>query len=165
MQRNSATYVILGFVLLWCAGIFSAPLLSDHSFAPHIYTVYEYVCHQQPAYSFQLNGAPLALCIRCTAIYVGFFVGTIVLPIVNSRILSYTQYRFYIVVLAIPMIVDFLASWTTGYSSTVATRIVSGGLFGIGAALLLVPMFVDAIGQLRQPQPSYSLTKRKGDNI
>lgn len=62
-------FVLLSGAVLWVTGIVAAPLLEWE----WIYAVFSRVCHQGIERSFQIASAPFAVCIRCTAIYLGFF--------------------------------------------------------------------------------------------
>lgn len=55
----------------------AAPLLADAPLlALGIRRFFSLVCHQDPARSFWLAGAPVAVCVRCLGIYVGAAVGS-----------------------------------------------------------------------------------------
>lgn len=43
-----------------------------------IYFLLDPACHQQPERSFFINGLPMALCVRCTFIYLGMLLGFII---------------------------------------------------------------------------------------
>src|SRR5690242_14530294 len=58
---------------IWCLLIIAAPLLR----LPAIYFFFSRICHQDPLRSWHLFGEPLAVCIRCTSIYCGFFLGAL----------------------------------------------------------------------------------------
>jgi len=62
--------VLLSAGAAWCAAIIAAPLF-DSGF---LYGLFSSICHQYPERSWFLSGQPLAVCIRCTSIYVGFLV-------------------------------------------------------------------------------------------
>jgi uncharacterized membrane protein len=55
----------------WCVLILLAPILS----ADAIYSFFTLICHQRPDRSFELVGAPLPVCIRCSSLYFGFLGG------------------------------------------------------------------------------------------
>ena len=56
---------------VWCAGIIAAPLLrhAGHDGAALMYGFYGRVCHQLTARSWHIAGEPLAVCVRCSAMY------------------------------------------------------------------------------------------------
>lgn len=158
-------FILLGFSLVWCTGIYITPFIASQQTAAILYTTYNQVCHQMADHSFQMHGSILSVCIRCTALYTAFFAGVLFYPLVSSYNFSFTSNRYYIILLAVPMIVDVVASWTTGYNSTILTRVVSGGLFGFGAALLIVPVFTEAIHQLTAHRSRSSSFQKHGDTV
>ena len=66
---------------MWCFAILAAPVWN---MAP-LYMFFSIICHQQPARSWTIAGEPLAVCIRCTAIYFGFFAGLLFHQAPNIR--------------------------------------------------------------------------------
>jgi uncharacterized membrane protein len=159
MQTRLPYLTIVFLVFLWCLGIYAAPLVSDSAAGTLLYALYHSVCHQISDHSFHIHAAPLAVCIRCTSLYTGFFLGILYMPFSLRPLGSLVAGRYYIVILAVPMILDVSAAWLTGYSSTVWTRTASGGLFGFGAALLLVPLFLEAFEQMTGRESMYPLHK------
>ncbi len=165
MHNRLPFFLILSFTALWCTGIYIAPIMWNENAASIFYSLYHSVCHQIPDHSFHIGGSALAVCARCTAIYTAFFLGIIALPFIKKFNFSFTSHRYFIIILASPMVVDVAASWTTGYSSTITSRVVSGGLFGFGAALLLAPIFIEGIRQLTDSKSPYSLFHKPGGSV
>ena len=155
-------FILLGFSLLWCTGIYITPFLVNEQTAVYLYTAYHQVCHQLADHSFHIHGSNLSVCIRCSALYTAFLAGVLLFPLIRTNKFSITSNRYYIILLAVPMIVDVVASWTTGYSSTIASRVVSGGLFGFGASLLITPLFIEALQQLYQSRPTVTHSNNHG---
>jgi len=75
------TVLLLG-ATVWCLAIIAAPA---YHLTP-IYVFFSAVCHQLPARSWHLHGEPLAVCIRCTAIYYGFLAGLLTLSKPDARL-------------------------------------------------------------------------------
>ena len=110
-------------LILWCFGIFSdvflegnpAKLLSGF-FLDKIYSI---VCHQDASKSFFIFGNKLEVCARCTGIYTGGLICSIIaLFIPRLRVLS----RKWLMYCLIPMAADvFLYSiGIYGYSKWIA---------------------------------------------
>jgi uncharacterized membrane protein len=145
--------ILIIFAALWCTGIilpsFFGQLFSlDKSFENFLYRFYGAVCHQIDSRSFHLNGHSFAVCIRCTAIYFGFF-----LSLLGIRIFSGIHRRTFnpIIVLAIssvPMLLDVLCSFLPWYGITPMSRIFTGSIFGVGLALLLHRSLTEFISSL-----------------
>lgn len=65
---------------LWCAAILAAPLLAATAHATAaalLYVLFAPLCHQVRDRSFLFLGFPLAVCARCTGIYLGVWLGTL----------------------------------------------------------------------------------------
>lgn len=166
MMNRLPYFLLLGFSTLWCAGFVTAALVSNDKFTGILFAIYEPVCHQLSGHSFHIGGSPLAVCTRCSAIYSAFLLGVIIFPAIRTYQLKFTTYRYYIILLTLPMIIDVIASWTTGYTSTTFTRVFSGGLFGFGISLLIVPMFIEAIQQIRNSKTTQNkLIQENGGNV
>jgi len=73
MERRKTRGILLLGSALWCLMIVAAPLLH----AQPIYQFFSIICHQIPSRSWVLAGSPLPVCIRCTCIYLGFFIGAV----------------------------------------------------------------------------------------
>jgi Predicted membrane protein (DUF2085) len=69
-MRDTTRRIVLIAAVLWCMAIAAAPILRE----PEIYLFFSRICHQDPARSWSLAGAPLPVCIRCASIYFGFLV-------------------------------------------------------------------------------------------
>ena len=89
-QRRLYAAVLLG-TLIWCILIFLPPLLASIGgtrLAPLIKLFFAPLCHQSADRSFLIGGVPLAVCARCTGIYLGFLAGVLAIPFLHrSRFL------------------------------------------------------------------------------
>jgi len=71
-----------------------------------VYLVFKLVCHQIPSRSFHALGHQLAVCHRCTGIYVGFWLGLLILPRwrwLSGRLLAQPRV---LILFALPMAVN-----------------------------------------------------------
>jgi uncharacterized membrane protein len=73
MSNARSRALVLAGSAIWCLAILSAPMLHFHG----IYDFFSRVCHQNPLRSWTLSGEPLPVCIRCSCIYFGFFLGVL----------------------------------------------------------------------------------------
>src|SRR5207302_9212063 len=69
---------------IWCLLIMAAPMLRISA----IYLFFSRICHQDPLRSWHLFGEPLAVCIRCTSIYCGFFLGALLSLPASAKVLK-----------------------------------------------------------------------------
>jgi uncharacterized membrane protein len=89
-RRKITVYaIILSLTLLWCVLFVSVPFLAEGNpparrLAAVITLFFSFVCHQAAERSFHLMGHPLAVCVRCTGIYLGFLLGVILYPLIRD---------------------------------------------------------------------------------
>jgi uncharacterized membrane protein len=155
MRLSTLTYaLILAAVLLWCGGILLAPLCvaEGGSAAPlgrAFYQVYHGICHQTPDRSFHLLGHPLGVCVRCSSIYFAFLAGTILFPFLPAFFRRTASSRAVLAAALLPMLVD--ATWIGSglYHTSTLTRMITGGVFGLLVSLVLLPLALQAVHELR----------------
>lgn len=146
--------IILFLAGLWSAGILLAPLLSaaESPMGSALYSFYAPVCHQFDHRSFHIEGEKLGVCVRCSGIYFGFFLSSIAFAAwgwKRNTPGSVPDNRWVLVAL-IPITTDAILSLLTGYESTTASRVVTGALFGSIMPWYVLPLFIEAVVQLRK---------------
>lgn len=143
--------VLLLLVAAWCAGFFLAPSLSGSvpGVSSLLYACYEPVCHQIDGRSFHLEGEKLAVCARCTSIYVGFFFALMIYPFFRKLSEQSVPSRMWILLAVVPMALDVTLNFFGLHASTLLTRAFSGGLFGLMLPWYIVPVLIEAVSQLR----------------
>lgn len=157
MTNSKSTYVILLVCVgAWCALAMLPPILAlmdaERESAAPVVAMFSHVCHQLDSHSLHASGERFAVCARCFAIYAGFFAGTLIVPAVARR-----RTRRYVpawLLAAGPMALDVLLDATPWYAATTASRLVSGGAFGLAAGILLIPLLLDAVSELLTPTAS-----------
>jgi uncharacterized membrane protein len=113
----------------------AAPLLAaSHPMATlFIRSFFSRLCHQDPARSFLIKGAPVAVCVRCLGIYCGAALATLL----RLRKTPATQ------MLAVALLLNLLdvaAGWMHWHGNLPMPRFFLGLLLGMGAgALILLP--------------------------
>lgn len=147
MRRPLLVWLSAAAVAVTLVGLlFAAPLslASGHEFtAQAIYQAFSRVCHQIPERSFHIAGHSLAVCARCTGLYVGLAAGVLFYPLLRSLRSTETPARFWLFVAAVPMGIDFLLGFFGIWENTHLSRFVTGVLLGAVAALFIVPGLVD----------------------
>lgn len=149
MSRHRHIEVSL-FVLvaLWCAGFILVPLLEslrvDVTFVRQFYGT---VCHQIEARSHIVAGFPMAVCIRCSAIYFGFFLGVSAV-VFFGRFLMLPWIRRGVLLVAAMLALDVSLDLLGILANTILSRTVTGGVFGIALSLLTVPLFIEAMDSI-----------------
>ena len=156
--------ILIIFVALWCAGIVLTPVIISFypigtSLSKILYRFYGVVCHQFDSRSFHIHDHPFTVCIRCTAIYFGFFI--ILIGIRFSSTIQNKKFNPIIVLIfsSAPMLLDVLLSFTSFYEISMLSRLITGAIFGIGMALLLHRSLTETISSLL-PSQRYELKTR-----
>ncbi len=126
--------------------IFLAPFALAHNrilLAISIYRGFSLACHQLPARSFFIENYPLAVCARCTGLYAGFAVGTLVYPLVRDVRRTLAPPRVWLVAALMPLAID----WTLGFfgiwNNTHVSRFATGALVGAVSVFYVLPGLVD----------------------
>lgn len=91
------------------------------------------LCHQLSSRSFAVDGTPLAVCHRCTGIYLGLAVGVIaVFPFVRRRTARWVRHDRWVLLAAIvPVVLDWGGDVLGVWSNTVGTRVTTGLWLGV----------------------------------
>jgi uncharacterized membrane protein len=90
LPRQRTIYSIILFIaLIWCAGIIISPLWAGEKdfrgdVSGFLYSAFSKNCHQEDDRSFYLFGHQLGVCSRCTIIYFGFLLSTILFPFIRK---------------------------------------------------------------------------------
>lgn len=138
--------------------ILGAPLAMDsgHPFwGLTIYKAFSYVCHQIPERSFFIFGHQFAVCARCTGLYAGFTVATVLYPLVRSLRQTEAPPRKWLFVAAAPLAIDFALGYFGIWENTHSSRFATGALLGAVAVFYVMPGLMDLSlrewGEKRKP--------------
>jgi uncharacterized membrane protein len=96
------------------------------------------VCHQLPERSFHLWTRQLPVCARCTGIYVGAAIGSLVALAAPMRGLATRVERAIPVAACAPTAATLVFEWTTGVTPSNAVRAAAGVALGAPIAWLVV---------------------------
>jgi uncharacterized membrane protein len=127
-----------------CALILAAPLLAFQSFfsaSSVLYLLFTPICHQIAERSFTLLGYPLAVCHRCSGIYIGMFLGCFFN--IHAMHRHGRARRFWVLSALAPIVLDVLAPFAGLWNNTVFSRFSTGLLFGIIISSLVVRGFTE----------------------
>ena len=136
-------------MLLWggvCAALIAAPLLEacGHSFAGGMFrAIFSLICHQDPARSFTLLGHPWAVCHRCSGIYLGLFLLSLLPRQLNAVVHVPTHRRAWVMAATAPLLADVLLPLAGLWVNTTASRLVTGVIFGCMLTSLLAPALAE----------------------
>jgi uncharacterized membrane protein len=124
--------------------------------AATIYQTFSHLCHQLPDRSFFIDGHPFAVCARCTGIYAGFAMATVLYPLMRSLRQTEAPPRKWLFIAAAILAIDFLYEFSGFGHTTHSSRLLTGALLGAVAVFYVMPGLLDL--SLRQ-------WKRKGGGI
>jgi uncharacterized membrane protein len=136
-----------------------APALEESPAIAMVYRLGSLVCHQMPERSFAANGNQMALCHRCTGVFLGM-AALFLLAVMRKPGGGFFQYLWGLffdreapawmiylailgggMVLGLPMVVDGYLQLFTSYESTMPVRLITGFCYGVmqgGLALGLI---------------------------
>jgi uncharacterized membrane protein len=108
-----------------------------------IYRAFSYVCHQIPERSFFIAGHQFAVCARCTGLYVGFTVATVMYPLVRSLRQTEAPKRKWLFLAAAPLAIDFALGFFGIWENTHSSRFATGALLGAVSIFYVMPGLMD----------------------
>lgn len=126
----------LSVLTLACVvGVVTSPPWVDLPWRLAIMQALDPFCHQIAERSPHVDGIPLAVCHRCFGVYVGLFLGPWMMLITRSW---HSNMPGVIIGLSlVPLTVDWGLEVIGWVSNTPASRVMTGGLFGVVAGVLV----------------------------
>jgi uncharacterized membrane protein len=159
-MKSSLRFFLLLIILvsLWCLGIFAAPVLKHIGWtqsADMLYAMFSRVCHQDDSRSFFIEGEKLGVCIRCSSIYFGFWLGMLLLLFFKKLVQKKIPAMKLFLLALFPLAVDVALSVTGIHTSTLETRIITGSVFGLSMPWIVVPLITEAWDQFYSRNKKY----------
>lgn len=145
MKHPSHYFALLAGTLLWCA-VIVLPTAAPDSAAESVFRFFASVCHQRADRSFLISGHQLPVCVRCASIYGGFLLGIILHPLIRRSV----AHRALLLCGLLPMLIDVFLDVVGIHASNAFTRLASGSLFGVLAALALLPLLLDGLAEIHE---------------
>jgi len=108
-----------------------------------IYQGFSHVCHQIPERSFFIGKHQFAVCARCTGLYAGFALATVVYPLIRSLRQTEAPSRKWLFIAATPLAIDFTLGYFGIWNNTHFSRFTTGALLGAVAVLYIMPGLID----------------------
>ena len=125
----------------WCALAVLAPVLPS-PLAAAVYAAAGFICHQIPDRSFHWHGAQLAVCARCTGIYVGACSAAVFAPLPPSAYASWVGSRarvgWLLGAAAVPTIATVAVEWAGLWHPSAIVRAATGVVLGVAGAFVLI---------------------------
>jgi len=159
ISRKILSLINLG-LSLWLTGIILTPVLAMSDIKPlsdissFLYFLYQPVCHQMTNRSVLIDYFPMAVCVRCLAVYLGgWFLSIFYLMYKKISMWPVSIYLLFIM----PFIFDFVLEKIHLYSNLDLIRFGTGILLGI----VIFQLFFLSIAS-RRDLPGIKPTKIKG---
>jgi uncharacterized membrane protein len=133
---------------------------SGHSeVASGIYLAFGTLCHQLPERSYFIDGHQFAVCSRCTGIYAGFAFTLLVYPLLRSLKRLDTPPRSWLVLAALPLIIDVSVNFFGFWTNTHTSRLLTGALLGSAVVFYVMPGIIDLSlrHSRREPRATFTL--------
>ncbi len=135
-----------------------------------IYFVFSFTCHQMHERSIHLFGYQVAWCARDWAIWLGMLLVTIAIKIWKLKGLQWYQVIPFVIPIAMDGIIQTFAT-LAGYQgdyplyiSNNFSRVLTGGFFGIGLGVVLIPMVTNLEFE-KTSNTFYLFRKKLGERI
>jgi len=130
-MKRSYSLILFFLLLFWCLGIFIEWLIKiDAHFVfalPYLQKTYSLVCHQDKSKLLFLDGAGTLTCARCTGIYLGLFVSSV---LVLFKIPGWQLNIKILLIASVPMIIDVLLTTLNIYFYSKLIAFFTGLLLG-----------------------------------
>jgi len=141
----------------------------QNQLAQGIYGAFAMLCHQLPDRSYFIDGHKFAVCTRCTGLYAGFAVTMLLYPLISSLKRTSTPPRSWILLAAIPLVVDFSITFFGFWENTHTSRMLTGALLGGAAVFYVMPGIVELslrrVRAAQSTQPRVTFTLASPDRI
>jgi uncharacterized membrane protein len=154
-SHRCAYPLVLGLALLWTSGVFLAPVAMAHGWVSAdqsliirsgthrlpdlaafiLRAAYGRVCHQMPGRSLWVLGYPMTVCARCLGIYLGCVAGLLAYPFCRQRLEARPPRRRWLFLALAPAAIDFAGGYLGLFENTLASRVSTGFVAGVAAAL------------------------------
>jgi uncharacterized membrane protein len=127
--------------IAWFLLVAFAPDLPP-TLAAIVYAAGSLVCHQLPERSFHWHGAQLAVCARCTGIYLGTCSAAVLAPLPPSAYGRWMGSRrragWLLAMAAAPTAATVIAEWAGWWSPSSVVRAGTGALLGVAGAIVVM---------------------------
>ncbi len=129
IKRSAFRFSLFFLLTIWIIG-FLSPCLEINfllPFYPFQKMIYSNVCHQNPTKSLGCNNGLFLVCARCSGIYFGAIISSLILIFYKHQINFKTKYLY---LLSVPMIIDVTFLTFNIYNYNKFASAFTGFLFG-----------------------------------
>ncbi len=141
-KRNIRIQLLLRFIIfiiavIWFTGLISPCIKNNflHSFYPYLKLGYSTVCHQNVDKSFTCENGTFLVCARCTGIYMGVLISSLIILIPQITIKIKT---WQLILFSLPMLADVIFYSIGLYQYNKIIAAITGILFGSAVFLYIL---------------------------
>lgn len=136
--------MILLIAVIWCGGILLAPLWHSETdvrggVSEFLYTFFSASCHQSAERSLFLFGGKLGVCSRCTTVYFGFLLASIIYPFVRKLNSTELPALWILFAGSALVAVDAGLEIFDVVNNTFISREITGGILGLIFPFYIIP--------------------------
>ena len=138
-------------ILAWVGFIIAAPVFLSGGFvtaSSPIYTFFSYICHQIPERSLHLVGHQMAVCSRCSGVYLGLLLGMLAYPLWRQLYEIEPIPRFWLFLSLVPITIDWSLTVFGIWENTHGSRLITGLILGFACSTYIVPALVEIVRNL-----------------
>lgn len=141
--------IILVLNLIFVLLAMLAPLVQNQwpQISSAIFLIFSPFCHQRTDRSWAIGSYPMALCARCFGIFLGFWLGTIVLPFFQKGKLNKWPKLGWLIAASVPMAVDLIGNISHLWSSSNWLRFLIGLSCGFLWPFYFFPVLFNSINE------------------
>ncbi|MFZ5518448.1 MAG: DUF2085 domain-containing protein [Candidatus Zhuqueibacterota bacterium] len=122
-----------------------------------LYLFFSNICHQIPERSFFILGKQLAVCSRCTGLYLGFLFGAIMYPFFYKLKTKATPRKQTFYLALIPITIDIALRTFHILDNSFTSRFSTGFILGAVTVFFVIPGVLSLQTQIHSSNPSRSL--------
>lgn len=147
-QNKNIIFWGLIWLGIWNGLIWGFPLIVKYlpfSFSVFIFKIFLPLCHHHPSSTFLIDSVLLPVCVRCSSIYLGAFVGFIfasLLFVFKTDHLRNITF-FWVYVSSFSMLLDVGLNWLGWKEPLWSYKVITGVFFGITISIFLTLHFLN----------------------
>jgi len=144
-------FLIITFILLWISGIFVLPL--SHFFEKAVFAfpvlndLYGKVCHQEISKTLEVNNYPLLVCARCSGIYFGAFIFSIISLVTAEK---FYQHKLLLPTIIVIVFIDVSISTLGLINYSKISAFTTGFLLGSVSFIYFYNALIELISKKRK---------------
>lgn len=108
-------------------------------------TLFQSVCHQNSERSLSFMGSPMAVNSRCFGVFLGLWVGWMLIPIFLKRKLQRKWVLAVLLFAVMLQIFDYSGNLIGAWTNTNISRVVLGGILGLSVSAAISGLFKNSI--------------------